>query len=160
MKLFFFLFFTNGFSLVTKTKTQTQREKIHSFSFLKMRNQNPYFVKCSDCKYFVPDTCQDYRVSTENKCTLFGKRNLITGEFTANNVIENRLNATHCGINAVYFEKNPYAPVSLLVAKTKSKIKKCLQKFRMSKEEFILFVFLLPYFLCTVLIGRLILQTL
>ena len=158
MKLFFF-FFSTVFSLVTKTK----REKFHSFSLLKMRTleeSNPYFVKCSDCKYFVPDTCQDYRISTENKCTIFGKRNLITGEFTANNVIENRLNGTKCGINAVHFEKNPYAPVSLFYAKTKTKIKRFLQKFRMSKDEFVLLIFLLPYFLFSVLIGRLIVQSL
>jgi hypothetical protein len=125
-----------------------------------LQDSESYFVKCSHCKYFVPDHRTDYRFSTENKCTVFGKRNIITGEFTANNVIENRLNTTKCGINAVYYEKNVYAPFSLFYAKWKIKLRSFLQKFRITKDELVLFVFLVPYFLCTVVIGQLIIKTL
>jgi len=130
---------------------------------LEMRKENvnlPYFIQCSHCKYFVPDTNQDYRISKENKCTIFGKRDLITGEFTANNVLENRLNQSKCGINAFYYRKNLYAGISLFVAKMEYKIKSFVQKFRISQEELVLLVFLVPYFLFSLHVGILIYKTL
>jgi hypothetical protein len=116
------------------------------------------FIKCSHCKYFVPDTEEDYRLSTNNKCAMFGKKNIITGYFMPNNVAENRLNETKCGFNAIHFEKNVYAPYTLFYHKLKYKVKSFLQKFRTTQEEIILFVFLIPYLFIALYIGSLILQ--
>jgi len=131
---------------------------------MRMVNNNnknlPNFIKCSHCKYFVPDTKKDYRFSEENKCAMFGKKNLITGEFIANNVVENRLNNTRCGINAIHYKRNSYAYISLFVAKMKYKIKSFMKKFRISKDEIVLFVFLVPYFLFSLYVGVLIYKTL
>ena len=88
------------------------------------------FITCIHCKYFIPDTKKDYRFSEENKCAMFGKINLITSEFTPNNVIENRLNETKCGIKAKYFEKNIHASHRLFYSKIKYKVKSFLLKFR------------------------------
>jgi hypothetical protein len=128
-----------------------------------MRNPNvnlPYFIKCSHCKYFIPDTNENYITSKENKCAMFGKRDLITGDFTPNNVVENRVNNSKCGINAIYYKKNIHARLSLFLAKMKYKIKSFMKKFRISKDEIVLIVFLVPYFLFSLYVGILIYKTL
>jgi hypothetical protein len=127
-------------------------------------SQYRLFTQCSHCRFFIPDTREDYITSKHNKCGYFGKRNLITGEFIPNDVIENRMNDTRCGIRGIYFEKNQYAPFSLFYAKAKIKIasflRGILQRCRMTQEELVLAVFLVPYFFFTVIIGILILKSL
>jgi hypothetical protein len=68
---------------------------------------NPSFIKnvdkplCKDCKYFKYDSI--YNDFSYGKCTKFGKKNLIDGKITFEDVVLARHH--DCTVNATYFEE-------------------------------------------------------
>ena len=68
---------------------------------------NPNFIKnvdkpiCKDCKYFKYDS--NYNDFNYGKCTNFGRKNLIDGKITFEDVVKAR--SDDCGVNATFFEE-------------------------------------------------------
>jgi len=68
---------------------------------------NPNFIKnvdkpiCKDCKYFKYDST--YNDFNYGKCTKFGRKNLIDGKITFEDVVKARTD--DCGVNAPFFEE-------------------------------------------------------
>ena len=80
-------------------------------SFLPIRRifiKNKHLPACIDCKYYT-DLSQTYKhgtiISQNGKCTLFGEKNLESGEIIYHDAIKCRLNDKFCSPNAVYFEE-------------------------------------------------------
>jgi hypothetical protein len=68
---------------------------------------NPSFIKnvdkpiCKDCKYFRYDSI--YNDYNYGQCTKFGKKNLINGKITFEDVVFARTN--DCGVDGTYYEE-------------------------------------------------------
>ena len=70
--------------------------------FTKIKNyENP---NCINCKHYITESYNDF-TSRNNKCCIFGERDIHTGDIRYDFVSECRKDEEKCGINGTYFEK-------------------------------------------------------
>jgi len=96
MRLFNFLFF------ITLPTMYTRRlfTSIKNIKYIKNYDK----PNCINCKHYITETYNDFN-SKNNKCCIFGTKDVNSGDITNEYVSECRKDEEKCGIDGKYFEK-------------------------------------------------------
>ena len=76
----------------------------------KIKNVELYFIKnqnkpiCANCKFYIP---------TNNKCSKFGKINIITNDYMYDEAIIVRNDDNKCGEDAIFFKQNYFKFITI-----------------------------------------------
>ena len=70
--------------------------------FSKIKNLDK--PNCINCKHYIPETYNDFN-SANNKCCIFGDKDIHSGHIRYDYVSECRKDEEKCGIEGTYFEK-------------------------------------------------------
>jgi hypothetical protein len=94
--------------ILTSTLLQNKRINTHLFSCI----NNIDKPACNTCKFYKPED-YSYFDSTSSKCSLYGNKNLHTGEIEYSYATECRKNETLCGQEGKLYEEN----TSIIISK-------------------------------------------
>ena len=70
--------------------------------FSKIKNYDK--PNCINCKHYIPESYNNFN-SLYNKCSIFGSKDINSGDITYEYVSECRKDEEKCGIDGKYFEK-------------------------------------------------------
>jgi Pyruvate/2-oxoacid:ferredoxin oxidoreductase delta subunit len=69
---------------------------------------------CRNCIYYKPETYNSDFATSYNKCTKFGNKDIVTDKISYDFAESCRKDQSKCGIDAIYFEREPNINMKVL----------------------------------------------
>jgi len=93
------------------TSTLLQNRRMNTLLFSSITNLDK--PSCNSCKFYKPEKHDSFD-STFSKCSLYGNKNLHTGEIEYSYATDCRKNETLCGQEGKLYEENTSISMSIL----------------------------------------------